>query len=344
MADLSARHLGIPALFILLAGSFIQQRPPAPGSAPASVPTSAPAPVAPLARYTVVQQVEFPLGVADADHAPGLALCPDGTLYAGIRGSGLKAFDATGKLLLTDSTIPLPRYPETYACDAQRHLYTAERKLSIYELTADGKMKQDSSSSMRAVLKRVLIAPDGTIYGLSLDPKERLSLVVIGKDGKILHSFGDQASVRSTGFANRVGILVWDAANKRIVYDAPGGLDLRFFDASGKELNLKTITKTDRAPGPVPRLGASPALHNLVSLPDGQLVAEEITNSDKFNKFYNNLRIYDASLNPVSELIATNKLGSLIGATQDGSLYFLRTQAGGKISVVRASLEPVVKK
>ena len=91
-------------------------------------------------------------------------------------------------------------------------------------------------------------------------------------------------------------------------------------------------------------LGASPALHNLVCLPNGQLVAEEITNSDKFNKFYNNLRIYDASLNPVSELIATNKLGSLIGATQDGSLYFLKTQAGGKISVVRASLEPVVKK
>ena len=150
MADLSARHLGIPALFIFLAGSFIQQQ-PAPGSAPASVPASAPAPVTPLARYTVVQQVEFSLGVADADHAPDLALCPDGTLYAGIRGGGLKAFDAAGKLLLTDSTIPLSRYPETYACDSQRHLYTAERKLSIYELTADGKMKQDSSSSMRAV-------------------------------------------------------------------------------------------------------------------------------------------------------------------------------------------------
>src|ERR1700685_3845170 len=144
MADLSARHLGVPALVILLAGSFIQQRPPAPGSAPASVPTSAPAPVAPLVRYTVVQQVEFPLGVADADHAPGLALCPDGTLYAGIRGSGLKAFDATGKLVLADSKTSLPRYPECYACDAQRHLYLAERKLAIFELTADGKLKEDS--------------------------------------------------------------------------------------------------------------------------------------------------------------------------------------------------------
>ncbi|MGA8231814.1 MAG: hypothetical protein WB795_10070 [Candidatus Acidiferrales bacterium] len=344
MADVSARHLGIPALFIFLAGSVIQQQ-PAPVSTPAAVPASAPVPAAPLARYTLVEQVQFPLGVATADHAPGLALCPDGTLYAGIHGSGLKAFDATGKLLLTDSTIPLPRYPETYACDAQRHLYTTERKLSIYEVTADGKLKQDSSSSMRAVLKRVLITPDGTIYGLSLDPKDRLSLIIIGKDGKILHSFGDQASVRSTGFANRAGILVWDAANKRIVYDAPGGLDLRFFDTSGKELNLKTTRKTDRAPGPRPRLEASPALHNLVSLPNSQLVAEEITNSNKFNQFYTNLRIYDAAtLNPVSELIATNKVGSLIGATQDGSLYFLRTQAGGKISVVRASLQPVVKK
>ena len=74
------------------------------------------------------------------------------------------------------------------------------------------------------------------------------------------------------------------------------------------------------------------------------MVAEEITNSDKFDKFYTNLRVYDASLNAVSELIATNKAGALIGATEDGSLYFLRTQAGGKISVVRASLQPVVKK
>jgi hypothetical protein len=335
MADVSARHLGIPALFILLAGSVVLQQP-----APAPAPVAATA----LARYTLVQQVEYPLGVAKADNPPGLALCPDGTLYAGIRGNSLRAFDATGKLLLTDSTIPLPRYPECYACDAQRRLYTLERKLSIFEPTADGKLKQVSSSSMHAVLKRVLITPDGNIYGLSLDPKERLSLITIGKDGKILHSFGDQDSVRSTGFANRAGILVWDAADKRIVYDAPGGLDLRFFDVNGKELSLKTITKTDRAPGAVPRLGASPALYNLAGLPNGQLVAEEITNSDKFDKFYTNLRIYDASLNAVSELIATNKAGALIGATEDGSLYFLRTQAGGKISVVRASLQPVVKK
>jgi hypothetical protein len=347
--DVSARHLGIPALFMFLAGSFMQQPAPAPASAPAPAPASgaasAPAVTAPLARYTLADQMEFPLGVATADHRPALALCPDGTLYAGIHGSGLKVFDATGKLLLTDSTVPLPRYPETYACDPQRHLYTTERKLSIYEITANGKLKQDSSSSMHAVLKRVLIAPDGTIFGLglSLDPKERLSLIIIGKDGKILHSFGDAAVEKSYGFANNTGILVWDAANKRIVYDAPGGLDLRFFDASGKELNLKT--KTDRAPGAIPRLQASPSLMNLASLPNGQLVAEEITDSNKFDKFYTNLRIYDAAtLNPASELISTSKVGLLIGATQDGSLYFLRTQAGGKISVVRASLQLVVKK
>jgi hypothetical protein len=335
MEDVSARLLGIPAFLVLLAASFLQQPPAAP------VP---PAPLAPLTRYTLVQQAEFPLGVATADNAPGLALCPDGTLYAGIRGSGLKAFDPAGKLLLADSKTSLPRYPECYACDAQRHLYLAERKLAIFELTADGKLKEDSSSSIHAVLNRIMIAPDGTIFGLSLDPQNRLSLVAITKEGKILRSFGDRAIVRSYGFANRAGVLVWDATDKRLVYASPGGLDLRFFDANGKELNLKTITKTDRAPGAIPRLEASPALRNLASLPNGQLVAEELTNSDKFGKFYTDLRVYDASLNAVSELVATNKMGSLIGATQDGSLYFLRTQAGGKISVVRAALQPVAKK
>jgi hypothetical protein len=337
MADVSARHLGIPALFILLAGNFILQQP-----APARVPS--PATTAPLARYTLAQQAEFPVGVVNGDNAPGLALCPDGTLYAGIRGSGLKAFDPAGKLLLTDTAIPLPRYPGCYACDAQRRLYTAEHKLSIFEPTADGKLKQVSSSSMHAVLQRLLIAPDGTIFGLNYEPKNRLSLVIISKEGKILRSFGDHEIVRSYGFADRSGILVWDATGKRIVYDAPGGLDLRFFDVNGKELNFKPANKADKTPGAIPRLEASPALHNLVSLANGQFVAEEITNSDKFDKFYDNLRIYDASLNAASELISITKVGSLIGATQDGSVYFLRTQAGGKLSVVRASLQPVAKK
>jgi hypothetical protein len=334
MADVSARHLGIPALFVFLAGSFLQQPQPAP--APSAAPAS-------LARYTLVQQVEFPLAVADADHTPGLALCPDGTLYAGIRGTGLKAFDATGKLLLTDSSIVLPRYPECYACDAQRHLYTTERKLSIYEPTNDGKLKQLSSNGMHAVLKRVLIVPDGTIYAVSYDPKGRLSLVTVGKDGKILRSFGDHPVEKSYGFANRIGILAWDAVNSRLIYDAPGGLDLRFFDAKGKELEPKTIYKTDRSPNGPPRLVPSPSLKNLVSLPNGQFLAEELTNSEKMDKYFTNLRVYDASLNAISNLVPTTKEGSLIGATEDGSLYFLRSLTGGKLSIVRATfhVEPV---
>ncbi len=271
----------------------------------------------------------YPLGFS-------FALCSDGSLYA-IHYSEFQVISSDGKLVGSDSIAPaMLRAPA--ACTSEGHLALADRELSIFDVGSQGKLNKISSGSLKSAVSRLLVAPDGAIYGITAD--EHPSLVRISPLGKeeILVTKKYYPSFILLPPEDHQCDLIWDRNRQQLAYLLPAQQTIEFLQANtspGKKKSEPVSTDwSGHACEFIP-------ITAVADLPSGGFVRTEILKSeiaDVFNKTF--LEVLDSSSKQVARPISTEGMGFLLGSTNDGSLYFVSIGNLGEdgLKVVRREL------
>jgi len=252
-----------------------------------------------------------------------LAACPDGTVYA-MYDQNLKVIGTDGKTIEDDSlaTMGVPIAP--IACDAQKKLFVADNQLSIFEPRTQGGFKLTSKAPLNVFVVRLLVAQDGSIYGITAEPVP--SLIAISDSGKevLLRKENPNANaprlmIAATSSEDRGCGLAWDGVEHRVAYIFPEESKIEFWKETEDVFKRKALPASKQfEPLVCPPLRQS----DLVSLPNGQFARTRIETSeiaDVYNRRY--LDVLDGSLSPVARPVPTD--AALFGSSDDGSLYFV---------------------
>ena len=251
------------------------------------------------------------------------ATCPDGSVYA-LSSQTLDEISPDGKIVASDSTI---ESGWSIACDGRRRLFVAGSQLSIFEPLPQGTFRQISTAPLKVLVARLLVAPDGSIYGITAEPKP--SLITISDSGEeVLLRKGQlpdfEASV-TPGLPypeERSCALAWDTVGDRLAYTLPG--QSTEFWHEGKEVSSKKPLSAPKHP--LSDRCLPPLQPSLVSLPNGQFARTRTERSeiaDALDQGY--LDVLDRSLKLIARPVPIDAV--LFGSSDDGSLYFVSFHA-----------------
>ncbi len=265
-----------------------------------------------------------------------LTTCPDGTVYA-IHHQSLKVIGTDGKTTEDDSLATMGIGIAPIACDARRRLYVAQNQLSIFERQPQGGFKLTSKAPLNVFVVRMLVAQDGSIYGITAEPVP--SLIAISDSGKevLLRKENPNANaprlmIAATSSEDRRCGLAWDGVEHRLAYIFPEESKIEFWKET-EDLKRKALPASKQfEPLVCPPLTAT----DLVSLPNGRFARTRIERSeiaDVYNRQY--LDILDGSLSPVARPVPTD--AALFGSSDDGSLYFVSLR-DNRMSITKRAL------
>ena len=251
-----------------------------------------------------------------------LASCPDGTVYA-MHDQNLKVIGTDGKTIEDDSLAALGVPVAPIACDARRKLFVAGNQVWIFDPQPQGGLSLISEAPLKVSVARMLVAQDGSIYGVTAEVEP--SLIAISGSGKeVLLRKGNPTTnaprfmITAASSGDRGCGLAWDGARQRLAYTLPGQSAAEFWKSSGNVFSRKPLPASKHlAPYACSRWQA-----DLVSLPNGRFARTRIEKSeiaDVYNQQY--LDILDGSLSPVARPVPID--AALFGSSDDGSLYFV---------------------
>jgi len=256
-----------------------------------------------------------------------VAVCPDGTVYAWSRWSGVRgaifALDADGNIVLRRDD-PVLAAVYSMACTEDR-LYTAgvagpirifQRKPS---LTIESAVQPEVQFDQMAV-----VGPDRIMVHALGDR----SLAAIDGEGRLLFRSDGLARGRRQAF----GSLIWDDVPRCILSLAPGSSEFQIFAPYGHYVTTKMLGMSGGS-----RTQRAWRTSGAALLPNGTFVVQTAI-PDMFHYWVTPrpvLQIFDLRLDFLTTTMS--EPGGLMGATPQGDLYFV-TRTGQQSILTKSRL------